>query len=89
MVFWESLSAYRELGCESSLFWEDPRYLQEFIAYCKTNKPELNFQSCYHYWDEKEALSASMNSIYKFLPHVILLDFSENQIKLSWRWVPS
>ena len=63
-------------GVKVLYFGEDPRYLQEFVSYCKTNKPELNFQSCYHYWDEQEKLSASTKSIYKFLPHVILLDFS-------------
>tara|TARA_B100000683_G_C12473864_1_gene548724 strand:+ start:153 stop:1772 length:1620 start_codon:yes stop_codon:yes gene_type:complete len=63
-------------GAKVLYFGEDPRYLQEFISYCKINKPELNFQSCYHYFNEEEELSASINSIYKFLPHVILLDFS-------------
>ena len=68
-------------GVKILYFGEDPRYLQEFIKYCKINKPDLSFQSCYHYWDENETISASVFSIYKFLPDVILLDFSGKSTK--------
>jgi hypothetical protein len=68
-------------GVKVLYFGEDPRYLQEFVKYCKVNKPDLHFQSCYHYWDENETISASVFSIYKFLPHVILLDFSGKSTK--------
>ena len=73
------------MGVKVLYFGEDPRYLQEFIGYCKKNRPELNFQSCYHYWDENEKIGASVFSVYKFLPHVILLDFSGNSNKALLR----